>query len=140
MLLLAVIDLTRGDRDGRAARMLFGLEPDAPLQTWPPGPGSMLKSLGRGRDPVFGPDGDWVVYSARVGDGWRLRRMRSAGGGRLAVGRGALDEIEPAVSPDGSLVAYVAENDGHHRLFVRRLDGTGDRLLIPDGEVARPVW
>ena len=31
MLLLAVIDLTRGDRDGRAARMLFGLAPDAPV-------------------------------------------------------------------------------------------------------------
>jgi TolB protein len=100
----------------------------------------MLEPLGRGRDPVFSPDGEWIVYSARVGGGWRLRRMRSEGGGRLPLGRGVRDEIEPAVSPDGSLVAYVSEEGGLHRLFVRRIDGSGDRLLLPDGAVARPVW
>jgi hypothetical protein len=140
MLLLAVIDPARRDLQGRAARMLFGLSPEAPVQGWPPGPGSMLKALGRGRDPVFSADGEWIVYSARVGDGWRLRRMRVGGGGKLPVGRGSRDEIEPAVSPDGSLVAYVSEEGGQQRLFVRRVDGSGDRLLLPDGAVARPVW
>jgi Tol biopolymer transport system component len=140
MLLLAVIDSTRRERGGGGARMLFALSPEAPPQAWPPGPGSMLEPLGRGRDPVFSPDGEWIVYSARVGGGWRLRRMRAEGGGRLPLGRGVRDEIEPAVSPDGSLVAYVSEEGGLHRLFVRRIDGSGDRLLLPDGAVARPVW
>jgi hypothetical protein len=140
MLLLAVIDPARRDLQGRPARMLFGLSAEAPLQGWPPGPGSKLKALGRGRDPVFSADGEWIVYSARIGDGWRLRRMRVGGGGKLPIGRGSRDEIEPAVSPDGSLVAYVSEEGGHQRLFVRRIDGSGDRLLLPDAAVARPVW
>jgi Tol biopolymer transport system component len=140
MLLLAVIDPTRRGLGAGGARMLFRLPPQVPLQTWPPGPGSRLEPLGRGRDPVFSADGEWIVYSARVGDGWRLRRMRTDGGGRLAVGRGVRDEIEPAISPDGSLVAYVSEESGLHRLFVRRVDGSGDRLLVADGAVARPVW
>ncbi|MEE2664525.1 MAG: hypothetical protein VX681_10450 [Myxococcota bacterium] len=139
-LLLAVVDPARRERGGRGARMLFALSPQAPLQTWPPGADSKLESLGRGRDPVFNADGEWIVYSARIGGGWRLRRMRAEGGGRLPIGRGVRDEIEPAVSPDGSLVAYVALEGGLHRLFIRRIDGSGDRLLLPDGAFARPVW
>ncbi len=45
-----------------------------------------------------------------------------------------------AISPDGSLVAYVSLEGDLHRLFIRRIDGSGDRLLLPDGAVARPVW
>lgn len=140
MLAIAVVDPTRPERGGGLARMLFALPANATEQTWPPGSGSELISLGRGRDPVFSVDGEWIVYSARVGDGWRLRRVRAEGGGKLTLGRGVRDEFEPTVSPDGKLVAFVSEEGGLDRLFVRRFDGTGDRLLIPDGAVARPVW
>jgi len=134
MLLLAVIG------PARRARMLFTVSADAPAQGWPPGEGSRLESLGRGRDPVFSIDGEWIVYSAAVGSGWRLRRMRAAGGGRLPIGRGVRDELEPALSPDGRLVAFVSEEGGLNRLFIRRVDGSGNRLLVPDGVVARPAW
>lgn len=55
-------------------------------------------------------------------------------------------EIDPAVSPDGSRVAYFASNDTGYQLFVRGIDGrspiriTGDALSkghpawSPDGE------
>jgi Tol biopolymer transport system component len=140
MMLLAVLAPRGGARSDEVSWMLFAASTDDPGWTWPPTATGALKPLGRGRDPVFGADGEWFVYSARIGDGWRLRRMRGVGGGRLAVGRGVRDEFEPALSPDGSLVAYVSEDAGFDRLFVRRVDGSGDRLLLPDGVVARPVW
>ena len=146
MLLLAVTEPTRRRRGGQPDRTLITVPFDAPEQSWPPEPGGggALRSLGRGRDPAFGPGssgpGAWIVYSAPIGDGWRLRRMRTEGGGRLAVGRGRRDELEPALSPDGALVAFVMEEAGYHRLFVRRVDGSGDRLLLTDGVAARPVW
>lgn len=140
MLLLAVVVPRDGARQDPFSRMLFSASVEGSQLRWPPGEGRGLKPLGRGRDPVFGADGTWFVYSARVGDGWRLRRMRAEGGGRLAVGRGARDEFEPALSPDGRLVAYVSEDQGLDRLFVRRVDGSGDRLLVHDGVVSRPVW
>ena len=140
MLLLAVMDPARRSRTGSDVRLLFALSSDDPPQTWPPGEGSRLKPLGRGRDPVFSSDGSWIVYSARVGNGWRLRRMRAEGGARAAVGQLQRDEIQPAISPDGKLVAYVYEENRRRRLWVRRIDGSGDRLLLEDGMVERPVW
>ncbi|MFP8874567.1 MAG: hypothetical protein VCB42_08555 [Myxococcota bacterium] len=104
-------------------------------------PGSSLKRLGPGRDPVMTRDGVWVVYSAPVGDSWRLRRMRPDGSGRTSIGRGVQAELDPAVSPEGRFVAYVSHKDGEpDSLFVRRFDGTGDRVLLGTGAVAAPVW
>jgi Tol biopolymer transport system component len=50
------------------------------------------------------------------------------------------DELDPAVSPDGRFIVYVAAEEGLNRLFVRRFDGSGDRILLSNGAVASPVW
>jgi TolB protein len=98
------------------------------------------RRLGPGRDPAFGPDGHWVVFSAWIGDRWQLWRIRPDGTGRARVGTGALDEVQPAVSPDGRHVAYVVEEDHRSSLYLRRLDGSGDRILFRDGDAESPVW
>jgi Tol biopolymer transport system component len=95
--------------------------------------------LGPGREPCFTPDGQ-VVYSARVGGQWQLWRIRTDGTGRARIGRGVLDETQPSVSPDGRHVAYVVEEDFRRFLYLRRLDGSGDRILFRDGDVEFPVW
>lgn len=98
------------------------------------------RDLGPGREPSFSPTGDWIVYSAPTRDGWRLRRMRPDGSARSPVTSGIRDETLPAVSPDGRFVAYVGETGGLDRLFVRRIDGSGDRILLDAGAVFAPVW
>ncbi|MGH0035265.1 MAG: TolB family protein [Myxococcota bacterium] len=97
--------------------------------------------VARGRHPAVSANGEWVVYSGALsGGGWRLVRIRPDGAGRAPVGKGARDETMPAVSPDGRHVAYVTEEGEFDRLFVRRIDGSGDRVLLDDGSVAWPVW
>jgi Tol biopolymer transport system component len=98
------------------------------------------RPLGRGREPAFSPTGDWIVYSAPSRDGWRLRRMRPDGSARSPVTSGIRDEKMPTVSPDGRFVAYVRETTGIERLFVRRMNGSGDRNLLDQGAVFSPVW
>jgi hypothetical protein len=67
--------------------------------------------------------------------------MRVDGSGRSPLGReGIRDERWPAVSPDGGYVVYVGESEGLDRLFIRRFDGTGDRILLNDGGIAQPIW
>ncbi len=100
--------------------------------------------MGAGREPSFSPIGDWIVYSSPSRAGWRLRRMRPDGSARSPVVGGIRDEKMPAVSPDGRFVAYVGEAMGLERslerLFVRRVDGSGDRILLDSGSVFAPVW
>ena len=67
--------------------------------------GEPERAISPGRDPEFAPDGEWIVYSQRVGDRPALRRIRRDGVGRARLGRGSgSGEFGPAVSPDGSLV------------------------------------
>lgn len=101
------------------------------------------KILARGRDPVFTPDGQWIVFSQKLAAGYRLWRMHPDGSGRLALGVAPSDvgdELHPAVSPDGRYVAYVAEDSGRRTLRVRRMDGGGDRPLFDAGDGMLPAW
>jgi len=97
--------------------------------------------LTRGREPAFLPDGSGIVYSTETTQGWRLQRMRIDGGGRAPLGGSIRDERTPAVSPDGRHVVYVSPgDDGIERLYIRRIDGSGDRILLGEGAAAWPVW
>ncbi|MEO7997287.1 MAG: BTAD domain-containing putative transcriptional regulator [Gemmatimonadaceae bacterium] len=51
-------------------------------------------------------------------------------------------ELDPAISPDGKLVAYAGGTEGSMRLYVRQLDG-GNPVLISGsvaGDHRRPRW
>jgi Tol biopolymer transport system component len=107
----------------------------------PPALGAEVSVLARGREPAFLPDGSGLVYTAETSDGWRLHRMRIEGGGRARVGGSIREERSPAVSPDGRHVVYVSPgDDGIERLYIRRIDGSGDRILLGEGAAAWPVW
>lgn len=51
-------------------------------------------------------------------------------------------ESEPAISPDGKLVAYVGETPAGNRIFVRQVEGGRANLLTGelDGNHAWPRW
>jgi Tol biopolymer transport system component len=100
-----------------------------------------VRRLAPGRHPTFTKDGEWLVFAAPLGRELRLWRMRPDGSGRTPVGRGVRHEARPAVSPDGRLVAYVAAEELPRRhLYLRRFDGSGDRILFARGDGEFPVW
>jgi hypothetical protein len=105
-------------------------------------PSEAPRVVARGTDPVFTPDGTWIVYSAIGARGNRLFRVRPDGAGRTPIGAGTTDETQPAVSPDGAYVAYVSreKESQRERLRVRRFDGTGDRPFLTSGDADAPVW
>jgi eukaryotic-like serine/threonine-protein kinase len=51
-------------------------------------------------------------------------------------------ELDPALSPDGTLLAYSAGPPGAAKIFVRRLDGGSSIAVTPGvaGDLRRPQW
>ncbi|MFF3307053.1 cell wall-binding repeat-containing protein [Streptomyces sp. NPDC002952] len=47
---------------------------------------------------------------------------------------------DPAISPDGTQVAFVRESGGLSRLFVVNVDGTGERQLTFEDAAYAPAW
>ncbi len=46
----------------------------------------------------------------------------------------------PAVSPDGQLIAFVSDRDGEEDIYVVKADGSSARRLTSVGRTSRPHW
>jgi len=74
-------------------------------------------------------DGSWLYFGLYGGGPPRICRIRPDGSEFKVVGEG----IDPAISPDGSQIAFArALGDGHH-LFIIRADGSDARQLTKQG-------
>jgi Tol biopolymer transport system component len=115
---------------GRSQRVVIR----SPIRTGEP------RVLSPGKEPSFSADGRWIVFSAKRKGKWAIWRISPDGTGRTGLGRGGFDERRPSLSPENRLVVYVADTIQHQRLFLRRIDGSGDRIFFSGGDGDRPVW
>ncbi len=97
--------------------------------------GSTVRQLTRERGGIeagmqsWTADGEWIYFGLFGGRPPRMCRVRPDGTDFKVVGEG----IDPAVSPDGSMIAFArALDDGHH-LFVMNTQGGEQRMLTPKG-------
>jgi Tol biopolymer transport system component len=103
-------------------------------------PGAEARVLTAGKEPAFSADGSLIAFSAKRKGQWTLWRIRPDGKGRTSLGYGGFSEHRPSLSPDNKLVIYVADTTTNQRLFMRRIDGSGDRIFFQGGDGDRPVW
>jgi Tol biopolymer transport system component len=102
--------------------------------------GAEPRVLTSGKEPSYSADGSLIAFSAKLKGEWALWRIRPDGMGRQSLGHGGFDEHRPSLSPDGGLVVYVADTVTNQRLFLRRVDGSGDRLFLSGADGDRPTW
>jgi Tol biopolymer transport system component len=103
-------------------------------------PGAEPRVLTSGKEPAFSADGSLIAFSAKRKGEWALWRIRPDGKGRTSLGYGGFDEHRPNLSPDNKHVLYVADTTLNQRLFLRRIDGSGDRIFFEGGDGDRPIW
>lgn len=99
--------------NGGSIVFLLGSE-DSGLNIWKmDADGSNRKQVTNGgMFPHYSPDGQWIVYTSPR-DRWSLWKIRSDGGESIRL----TDEVatQPAISPDGRLIAYVYARQGEVR-------------------------
>ncbi|MBU0742451.1 PDZ domain-containing protein [bacterium] len=81
-------------------------------------------------DSAPGPDAKRVVFSAH-GDIFTVPAEK--GEVRNLTSTPGINEIRPAWSPDGKLVAYYSDRGGEYELHVRPGDGTGEEKRLTKG-------
>jgi dipeptidyl aminopeptidase/acylaminoacyl peptidase len=100
------------------------------------------------------PDSRGVVFSANLNKDWErnnneaeIYRVSIDGGTPVALTSRKGPDGQPAVSPDGRLIAYVGYDDDQRsyvdtKLYVMNLDGSGRRALTGsfDRAVNSPTW
>jgi len=98
----------------------------------------LTRDAGEELFPELAPDGSWFVYASRASGSWHIYRRVTSGGEPVDLTAGsAQDNLEPAISPDGTRIAFRSERDGGG-LFVMAADGTGVRRLSAIG--GNPTW
>jgi dipeptidyl aminopeptidase/acylaminoacyl peptidase len=100
------------------------------------------------------PDSRSVLFSANLNKDWErnlneaeIYRVSIDGGAPVALTNRKGPDIQPNVSRDGRMVAYVGFDDVGHanqdtKLYVMNIDGSGKRVVTAnfDRAVTNPVW
>jgi len=110
--------------------------------------------IGFASEPVWTPDGKYLLMSANRHADFEREPLNTEvyefavadGTARALTSRKGPDS-EPALSPDGQLIAYTGFDDKYQgyqvrKLYVMNRDGTGSRLLSGslDRDVQSPRW
>src|SRR5262249_43795138 len=88
--------------------------------------------------PAIARDGRVIFVRGRLGAASLWVRSPEGAESRLTKDRAA--EQWPAISPDGSRVAYVSIADGTRKLHARNLETGRDTVVLTDARIERPAW
>jgi dipeptidyl aminopeptidase/acylaminoacyl peptidase len=126
--------------DGRVDLMVVPTEGGAPLQlTDDPTMQGPDPSQRHASSIAWAPDGRTVVFAS--GTEGKLFAVPATGGRARSIDEGPGNHHSPAVSPDGTRVAYVAERGEEVDIFIAAIDGTWARKVSRgDDYVLEPRW
>jgi dipeptidyl aminopeptidase/acylaminoacyl peptidase len=91
-------------------------------------------------DWVQSPEGGYIIYVDNSSTGVDLMRVPMFGDRKpLPLVHTAADETSGVASPDGKLLAYVANESGRSEVYLRAMNGTVRKQVSTGGGVS-PRW
>jgi Tol biopolymer transport system component len=85
------------------------------------------------RQPVFSPDGEWVMFSSNRSGNLELWKVSIPTGSIRRLTDDPAQDWDPAFTPDGRGILWSSSRSGHFEIWAGNADGTGARRLTDDG-------
>jgi hypothetical protein len=93
--------------------------------------------------PGAGANGE-IVFTRVVGAVHQIYVASAGGGGATNISNNTYDDVDPAVSPDGTRIAFARQAPGFsgHNIFVMNIDGSGTpiRVTASVNDERDPAW
>ncbi len=85
--------------------------------------------------------GKWIYFVSNFTGAFEIWRLNADGTGPMQLTQDKRENGSPAVSPDGSRIAYYSKQaDGSYQIFIANADGSGARKLTASGNNFSPVF
>jgi serine/threonine protein kinase len=88
------------------------------------------------RQPVYSPDGKWVIFSSDRSGNLDLWAVSTETGAIRRLTRDAAEDWDPGFLPDGRLL-WSSNRGGRFEIWIAQADGSGARQLTQDGMSAQ---
>ncbi len=85
------------------------------------------------RQPVYSPDGKWVMFSSNRGGTLDLWEVSVETGEMHRVTDDPEDDWDPEYGPDGQSILWCSDRSGAFEIWTARRDGTAPRQVSNDG-------
>ncbi len=91
--------------------------------------------------PQPSPDGKWLTYISRQGDGGFRVQLMDIASGQAQTLTTSRDDESPSFAPNSRLVIYATRANGRDVLMTTSLDGRiKAKLSTPQADVREPMW
>jgi serine/threonine protein kinase len=85
------------------------------------------------RQPVYSPDGEWVLFSSNRGGNLDLWSISRTTGEVRRITDDAASDWDPAFLASGAGIVWSTDRAGHFECWVAEVDGSNARRLTRDG-------
>jgi len=99
-------------------------------------PKVVTTSIGFDRQPVYSPDGQYILFSSNRSGNIDLWMVERATGELRQVTDDPAHDWDPAFSPDNRHILWSSSRGGHMEIWISNLDGSGARQVSHDGRDA----
>jgi Tol biopolymer transport system component len=93
----------------------------------------LTRGNGTDRQPVYTPDGEWVVFSSIRGGNMDLWSVSTRSGAVRRLTDDEASDWDPALTSDGKTLLWSSDRTGHFEIWRAEADGSGARQVSSDG-------
>lgn len=93
----------------------------------------LTRGNSRDRQPVYSPNGEWVLFSSNRSGNLDLWEVSTITGALRRITDDPADDWDPAFTPDGRNILWSSRRGGHLEIWMAEADGSNARQVTHDG-------